>query len=174
MTLCGLIARIHQHESESEPYFIKAGTVDILRSAIKNRLMKSGVPILFDELNPGQARGTRPAHSIEDMKQMTEVFNSSCMNGRNSDIEFHALQPRIFTCNAYSPNGFFAALPLGVFEMTDSARAGLDSSVKAIFKRCLFCHIDRCIVPQNLRDAFKSERRSVKARIAQEIVGDIP
>eukprot|EP00973_Karenia_brevis_P040915 5660482-Karenia_brevis.AAC.1 len=110
MSLCACMARIHQHESDTDPYFIKVSTVDILRSAVKTGLMREGVPILFDELNPGQQRGSRPPHSIEDLKQMNEVFNTSSMNGRNSDIEFHALQPRITTCNASSPHGFFPAL----------------------------------------------------------------
>ena len=150
--LCARLARGLQIDG-STPFYLKVGTADSLRQATADGQMRLGVPILFDEVTPSVARGSRPAMSFEDVKHMTEAASSSALDGRSNDIVFAPKQPKIFTSNANSPHEWFRELPVGVFAMTDAQRLALPANVAAVFKRCFFLHLTACVIPQAVRDS---------------------
>jgi hypothetical protein len=142
---------------------------------MKDGQMREGVPILFDEVTPSACRGSRPAMSFEDVKHMTESADTSALDGRNSDIVFARLQPKIFTSNAKTPHEWFKDLPADIFAMTDAQRLALPANVAAVFKRCFFLHLTSCVIPQAVRDAHqlaaRDELRAKVARIADPQMG---
>ena len=170
-TLCAMMAKINQAGGAQDAAFIQVSTADMLRGAAKHNHLKPGTPILFDELNPGEHRGTRPAHTIEDMKVLLDVPLGGTLNARQGDIHFEANMPRVFTCNASDPHTFFPTLPVGVWEMSAHTRAHLSADIKAVFKRCVFCAIDRSVVPQVVREAYDVERRRAWAGTAAGVLG---
>jgi hypothetical protein len=134
---------------------------------MKDGQMREGVPILFDEVTPSACRGSRPAMSFEDVKHMTESADTSALDGRNSDIIFARLQPKIFTSNAMTPHDWFKELPPDIFTMTDAQRLALPANVAAVFKRCFFMHLTSCVIPQAVRDAHEqSLRDELRAQVA--------
>ena len=166
-----MMAKINQSGGAQDAAFIQVSTADMLRGAAKNNHIKSGTPILFDELNPGEHRGTRPPHTIEDMKVMLDVPLGGTLNARQGDLHFEPNMPRVFTCNAHDPHTFFPPLPTGVWEMSDHTREHLSADIKAVFKRCVFCKIDQSVVPPAVRDAYAVERRRAWARTAADVLG---
>ena len=145
----------------------------MLRGAAKNNRIKSGTPILFGGLNPGEHRGARPVHTIEYLKVMLDVPLGGTLNARQGDVHFEPNMPRIFTRNADDPHGFFPPLPMGVWEMSAHTRAHLSADVKAMFKRCVFCKIEQSVVPHTVRDGYAAERRRAHARTAADVLGGI-
>ena len=152
------MACILQASSQQEPFVIKLGTVDALREAKADNLLHVGVPIVWDELKPGEKRGTRPPQSIEEVKKMCETELTSTLNLRNVDITIACPQPRIFTSNALTPNAWHPELPLGVFEMTESQKKGLSADIKAVFKRVAFGVVSRSVISEADRLAFGARR----------------
>ena len=165
--VCAYLAGALQRDSGSEPFYLKVGTADSLRTAMKDGQMQMGVPILFDEVTPAAGRGSRVSMSIEDVKHMTESADTSALDGRNSDIVFARLMPKIFTSNAASPHAWFPDLPIDIFTMTDAQRLALPANVAAVFKRCFFLHLTSCVIPPAVIAAHRQANRdSLSARIA--------
>jgi hypothetical protein len=166
--ICARLARGLAGGGGSSPFYLKVGTADSLRTAMRDGQMREGVPILFDEVTPSVARGSRPAMSFEDIKHMTESADTSALDGRNSDIVFARLQPKIFTSNAKSPHEWFRDLPVDIFAMTDAQRLAQPANVAAVFKRCFFLHLTSCVIPQAVRDAHAlASRDELSAQIAR-------
>jgi hypothetical protein len=166
--LCAYLAGALQMDSGSPPFYLKVGTADSLRIAMKDGQMREGVPILFDEVTPSVARGSRPAMSFEDIKHITESEDTSALDSRMTDIVFQRLQPKILTSNAKSPHEWFRELPVDIFTMTDAQRLALPANVAAVFKRCFFLHLTACVIPQAVRDAHQlASRDALSALIVQ-------
>jgi hypothetical protein len=140
----------------NNPYFIKVGTVDVLRECKDKNLMHENVPILFDEVVPGHARGSgRACHSLDDLKLLSEIRESSVASGRNNDISFHQKQPRIFAFNGKCPNDFHHELYADdVWSKLPDIRRGYSSDVKAVFKRCCFVHVNVSMISVEMREAY--------------------
>ena len=140
-TLCQAMA-LGLQQDMPEPYYIFVGTVDILRNASADGLLRSGVPVLYDDLTPGLVRGTRPPMNLDDIAKFTEVVNKSTINARNGDIDMPAGMPKLITTNAMTPGEWHPALPPNALTMTVEERKLLSPQVKAVFKRCIFLNID--------------------------------
>jgi hypothetical protein len=163
MTLLAEVASQLQQGCNWPPYYIKVGTVESLRDASMNGSMKSKVPILFDDLSPDRACGTRTGMPIEVLKLILEVSQSTSVHARFKDLVFASDQPRIFTANAATPHEWHRSLPPNVFDMSDNDRAGLDFNIKAAFKRCCFAFVGHAIVPAEAREQHQQARRSGSA-----------
>ena len=162
MSLLSEVATLLQSGCPWAAYFIKVGTVESLRDAANTGLMKSKIPILFDDLSPDTACGTRTGMPIESLKLILEVTQSSCIHARFKDLVFAADQPRIFTANAANPKGWHKALPADpFFSGNDADRQALDFNVKAAFKRCSFAFVGRSLVSSTARDQHQRVRRSM-------------
>ena len=83
-----------------EPYYLLVGTVDSLREGQKDGLLQENIPIVFDDLTPGVARGSRPPMSLDDIKHFTEVESGTSVNARCRDINFAPNMPKIVTTSA--------------------------------------------------------------------------
>jgi cytochrome c1 len=94
---------------------------------------------------------------------MTECADTSALDGRNSDIIFARLMPKIFTSNANSPHDWFRDLPPDIFLMSDAQRLAQPANVSAVFKRCFFLHLTACVIPQAVRDAHQLSTRGTLA-----------
>jgi len=159
---CSLAAYLATHDQGERPYYLKVGTVDILREAVKDGLMCDNVPIVLDEVTPGAARGTRPPTTLHDVKRLCEVEGTTTTDGRNNDIVFKSDQPRIFTTNAMCPFDWHAKLPGDIWVMSAASRALLQPDVKAVFKRCVFAVVASGLIPQAVRVSFAESRREAK------------
>ena len=160
MSLMCEIAATLQRECSWKPYYLKVGTVEGLRGATSAGLMKALIPVLFDDITPDKACGTRSGMPLEDVKLLCEVVQSSNVHARNKDLAFSTDQPRIFTSNAMVPNEWHHGLPIGVFEATALHRCSYSPNVKAAFKRISFAFVPRSLVNAEIRSRHVSARRS--------------
>ena len=158
-TVASCLANLHQSNSKSEPFAIVVRTVESLPRGGDPR-MKSGVPIVFDDIRPSQTRGSRPALAVEDMKVLGDVSEGGDLSARYSDLHFEPLMPRIWTSNADSPTEFYRSLPADLETMTNEQVMGLDAHVFALVKRFAFCRIDQCLIPHAVREAYEASRVS--------------
>ena len=138
---------------------MKVNTVDMLREACKLSLMASGVPVVLDEITPSNKRGSRLSMSLDDVKRLVEVEESTTVDGRSNDIQFFPDQAKIFTTNAATPKAWLRDLPADLEALTNEERKSLDFSVKAVIKRAMFATISTCMVPDAVRVRFRSNRR---------------
>ena len=153
LALC-LCASIAQAEQGGDcPQYILTSSLDSLRD-LPASARRKGFPVCMDELCPAAPKGSRPASSLEECKHMLDVRNSVCLHARFKNVSLAKGQYRVVTTNAENPSEFHPSLPADVFEMSDQARAALPSSVRACFKRALFCHITRPMVPPALAASF--------------------
>jgi hypothetical protein len=139
-TICQTLALALQRDLPEQCYLF-VGTVDILRNAGAEGLLRSGVPVLYDDLTPGLPRGSRPPMNLDDIAKFTEVFNKSTINARNGDIDMHPGMPKLCTTNATSPHEWHGDLPEDVLTMSPEARMALSPKIKAVFKRCVFARV---------------------------------
>ena len=163
LSLLSEVAAELQQGENYRNYFLKVGTIDSLRECADQALMKQNIPILSDEITPGKARGTRCGMSLEDVKHVCEIPETTSVDARNNDISFHSNQPRIFTSNAYGPHGWHNDLPADVFNMSNNTRVHLDAHVKAVFKRVVFASVDANVISQQMRDAHREALFGVSA-----------
>ena len=133
--------------------------------------MKSGVPIVLDDLRPNEQRINRPPHSIEDMKSLGDVEIGGDMSGRFRDVHFEPNMPRLFTSNADTPNEFFRAFPTDFKVMTNEAVMRLPSDVLALVKRYAFCLVPQCVIPADDRHAYHANRNSNLDEVADQMFG---
>ncbi len=132
-----------------------------MREAVNEGMLKSFVPILFDDLTPADVAGVNGKTGIplEHLKLLLEVQQSSTLQARFKDLCFQANTPKVFTPNAANPSEFHKGLPPDPWGMSAVARRGLCPSVKASFKRCCFALVTRLLVPQDARAARSKHRR---------------
>jgi hypothetical protein len=160
MSLLAEVASLLQQGCDWQPYYIKVGTVESLRDANTNGFMKSKVPVLFDDLSPDRACGTRTGMPVESLKLILEVTQSTSVHARFKDLVFAANQPRIFTANASNPNDWHNALPAHPFNGSDVSRLALNFNVKAAFKRCCFASVEHPLVSQAVREQHQNAHRA--------------
>ena len=86
--LCATMA--DRLQTSGNAYFLKCGTVDSARDAVYDGQLKEGVPLFFDDLTPGDARGSRPPHSLDGIVHFTEVASSTSANARNRDMKHYS------------------------------------------------------------------------------------
>jgi hypothetical protein len=151
LSLAAEISLELQRKANLPPYFIKVGTVDALREAIDRNLMAPNIPILFDECTAGRM-STSPCMSLEDVKHLCEILETTTVDGRNNDISFHRNQRRIFTSNAWAPHGWHRELPSRVFRDNTAIRKNYEPDVTAVFKRVVFAEVPTCLIGQAMRD----------------------
>ena len=106
-----------------------------------NARIKTGVPVIFDDMRPGANRLGRPPQGIEDMKVLGDIPAGGDMAARYSDIHFEPIQPRLFTSNDLSPHEFHNGFLRELENMTVEAVVALDNHTKALLKRVAFCHV---------------------------------
>jgi hypothetical protein len=158
IALLSEIAAVLQNGAPWRPYFIKVGTVEALRDAATSGHVKSKIPMLFDDLNLDLACGFRGGMPLASLKLLTEVEQSSSLQARYKDFSFSVDQPRIFTSNAMSPQGWHGGLPLDPWSCSDAVRFGYDAHIKAVFKRSVFAYVPRNMVSQAVRDVYQAAR----------------
>jgi hypothetical protein len=162
------VATLHQSDSGAEPCAIIINTAESLPRSGDSRV-KAGVPVIFDDLRPGQTRGGRAAHTVEDLKVMGDIMGGGEMSARFSDIHFEPQMARLFTSNDMSPNDFHPAFPVNLETMTPVQVMGLDNHVKALLKRFAFCAVHSNLIPLATRNAFEHSRRASLATAATNI-----
>ena len=140
---------------------MKVGTVEALREAATTGLLKSFVPILFDDMTVEAVSGVsgRVGLPLDSLKLLFEVQQSSTLQARYKDLCFQPNTPRLFTSNAANPSEFHKGLPPDPWGMSPVARRGLCSNVKAAFKRCCFALVTHLLVPEDVRAAHHKHRR---------------
>eukprot|EP00971_Amphidinium_carterae_P258655 5133816-Amphidinium_carterae.1 len=138
-----------------KPYFIQVNTVDALREASGSQCFKCGVPVIFDDIEPSKACGSRKGHMLEDLKALCDVTNTVSIHARYKDIVLDERQPRIFTTNSTQPSEWHSQLPVDVLEMSANRRKDYNAHVKAIFKRTAFARVTHSLIPEEIRKAFQ-------------------
>ena len=141
------------------PYFVKVETLDSLREAQTLGLLKSGVCIIFDDVELKKLKDSRQGCPKEEVKTIVEVQQSTTIAARFRDIKLDENQPRTFTTNALVPNEWHDSIPKDVFETSDVVRAAYDAHIKAIFKRTCFAVVTRSLISDDMRRAYDSKRR---------------
>ena len=162
------LAAMHQAEMYHEGFFLLVSTAESLPRA-GDRRMKTGVPIVFDDMKPNENRNGRPPHTFEDMKVMGDVEVGGDMAGRYRDIHFEPDMPRIYTSNANDPSDFFNAFPSDLKTMTDTAVMGLSNDMKSLIKRFAFCEVPCCVIPVIDRQAHQTRRCTNLDKIAESM-----
>jgi len=159
LSIAAWIAQKQQEKMNYQPYFIKVGTVDSLRDCVSQGLMRANVPIVLDEVKLGAPRGgSQGTATLEDGKRLLESASSSNVGARHHDVPLHEDQPKIFTSNAMSPNGWHRDLPIDVFEQTPQQRLQYCADVKAIFKRAVFANVRSSLISADLRRSYREAR----------------
>jgi hypothetical protein len=164
------LAMMHQSKMAHEPLCIIVGTADSLPRG-GDRRMKSGVPIVLDDLRPNEQRINRPPHSIEDMKSLGDVEIGGDMSGRFKDVHFEPNMPRLFTSNVDTPREFFHAFPTDLKTLTNEAVMRLPYDVLALVKRYAFCLAPQRVIPDADRNADHESRNGSLDQVAEEMFG---
>jgi hypothetical protein len=167
-SIASALASLHQSASKTEPYSMLLNTAEAMPRAGNSRV-KTGVPVIFDDMRPGAVRLGRPPHSIEDMKVLGDIPAGGDMAARYSDIHFEPNQPRIFTSNDLSPHEFHNSFPPELENLTAEVVMSLDNHTKALLKRFAFCHVSTCLIPQAARDAYDASRVAANVVVAAEL-----
>jgi hypothetical protein len=152
-------------DAQSEPYYIYTTTVDNLRRVTD--LMKPGVAIILDDVDPSSHRGTRPAMNLNECKHLLNVCRAEGVDARNADILINARQPRIVTSNIATPGDWIRGLP-DARAMTTVQRKAMGSDYLAIYKRVCFAHVSSSLIEEERKRAFAdSDAQHVRQKIAR-------
>ena len=102
MTMLAEVSSILQVDCQWKPYYLKVGTVEALREAVSEGMLKSFVPILFDDLTPAEVAGAtgKTGVPLERLKLLLEVQQSSTLQARFKDLCF---QPNTPKCSPPTP-----------------------------------------------------------------------
>lgn len=141
-----------------KPYSIVVQTVEGLASAAAGGWCQEWVGILLDEIRPGQARGTRPPMTPDEVKKLCSIDIQGTIDARNRDILLSVSQPRINTANAMNPSEWHPVLPSNLFRVDGAARMAMHPDAKAIGKRIAWAQVDVSLIPQAMRDAYHRRR----------------
>ena len=159
---------LRMQSTANEPYYLMVGTVDSLREGQKDGLLQEHIPVVFDDLTPGLARGSRPGMSMDDIKHFTEVECGSSVNARCKDINFSANMPKFVTTNATDLHQWHQELPENLFSMSSDDISKLQPNVKAVVKRCAVCVVTLPLMDLGAREDAKRRRREK----AQAVMAD--
>ena len=142
-SLCAELAHILNEDDDDNgdgPYFLKVGTVDSLRKVQSE--LRSGTPLLFDDVTPSAMRGTRKPMTIEEVKHITNVDGGESCEGRNNDITIADNCPRIFTSNASTPTEWCEELPeVRNLKFASDRLSACSDNALAVFKRVAFMQV---------------------------------
>ena len=166
--LCQVLASKLQVD-EPEPFYVFAGTIDSLRSASHDGLLRTGVPVIIDDITPGEAQGSRPPITLENLKKLLEVLSATSIHARCKDIHMQAGMPRIITTNSTTPKEWHFEIPQGILDMDPVERFTLDPNVKAIFKRCTFCLVTGPLYSMQARQDGQAQRRARAGQIMADV-----
>lgn len=172
LSALSIIAKIHMNSSDFPPYVIKVGTTDVLSEAVRLGIMGKGVPILFDEISASKPSGTRPPLGLENTKRLTEVEKNTTLAARFKDVSIFPNQAKIFTCNETSPHAWLNEIPPNIFTMSNADFLALNSSVVAVIRRTLFCHITVCVIPDMIRAAYRAHINAQDVAVAIQSLGE--
>ena len=163
---------------------------DAIRDAFTSGMVKSHIPIMYDDMSVEQASGgmSRSGLPVESLKLLLEVMlnkvphntsntgytqhgyiavkkvqQSTSLAARFKDFSLAANMPRLFTTNAANPHEFHNALPVDPWGITNAARVALCRNVKAAFKRSCFAQVTHCVVPSDIRQSHNKSRRLAQA-----------
>ena len=156
----GLAERL---QSNPSPYYLKCGTVDAAKEAVFEGMLKTNVPLFWDDLTAGEPRGSRPPHSLDDVVHFCEVEDSSGINARNKDMSVPKGVPRIITSNATCPCEWHPLLPKDAWAISDAAVRACSHLVRGVFKRTAWCLIEQPLVHETARVGAKARRRAEAA-----------
>lgn len=164
------LAMVYQQGGQSDPFALIISTVEAMPRGTDPRV-RSGVPVIADDLRPGVPRGGRPAHTVEDMKVIGDIPDGGDLSARYSDVHFAPMMPRIFTSNDSDPHNFHPAFPAGLFEMSNDAVLALDDHIKALLKRFAFCKIENSLIPAAISDEFVQANSAQTTAAASALFG---
>jgi hypothetical protein len=134
--LCeALAARFALAYQESNEYFVTTGTPDSLRRVAEEGLLVQGVPVVLDEIDPGDAKQHRSRLSGNFLKQLTGVKSGGVIGARYQDIALAPRSPRMITSNAVSAQQWLDGV------------AGSEADILAIRKRLVIFTVKRPLVP---------------------------
>jgi hypothetical protein len=134
--LCeALAARFALSYQEHHEYFVSTGTPDSLRRVAEEGLLVPGVPVVLDEVDPGDQKQHRGKLSGNFLKQLTGVKSGGVIGARYQDIALAPRSPRMITSNATSASEWFAGVN------------GSEADVLAIRKRLAVFTVTRPLVP---------------------------
>ena len=166
--ICQVLASKLQVD-EPEPFYVFAGTIDSLRSASRDGLLRTGVPVIIDDITPGEAQGSRPPITLENIKKLLEVLSATSIHARCKDVHMQAGMPRIITTNATTPKEWHFEIPQGILDMDPAERFTLDPNIKAIFKRCSFCVVPAPLYSMQARYDGQAQRRARAGQIMADV-----
>jgi hypothetical protein len=134
--LCeALAARFAMAYQESNEYFVTTGTPDSLRRVAEEGLLVQGVPVVLDEVDPGDAKQHRARLSGNFLKQLTGVKAGGVIGARYQDIALAPRSPRMITSNAVSAQQWLDGV------------AGSEADILAIRKRLVIFTVRLPLVP---------------------------
>jgi hypothetical protein len=134
--LCeALAARFALAYQERNEYFVSTGTPDSLRRVAEEGLLVPGVPVVLDEVDPGDQKQHRGKLSGNFLKQLTGVKSGGVIGARYQDIALAPRSPRMITSNATSAAEWFSGV------------SGSEADVLAIRKRLAVFTVSRPLVP---------------------------
>ena len=167
-TMCQILAMKLQRD-KPDPYYIVAGTVDSLRSAVKDGFLKSEVPIIFDDLTPGEPQGSRPPMELSNVIKFLEMDETTSVHARNNDILLPKGIPKIVTTNAREPHEWHPKLPKNFWSMSPEDRQAQPNLVRAVFKRTAWCVIEHPLFADEEQQAAKRARRAEGAALMADV-----
>jgi len=141
------------------PFFLKFESIDSMREAQTNGLLKSGVGFIMDDVELQKLKDSRKGCPKEEVKTIVEVQQATTIAARFRDIKLDENQPRSFTTNALTPHEWHNSIPVDVFETSDAVRVKYDTHVKAIFKRTCFALVTQPLISEEMREAHDAKRR---------------
>jgi hypothetical protein len=134
--LCEALAtRFAMAYQESNEYFVTTGTPDSLRRVAEEGLLVQGVPVVLDEIDPGDSKQHRSRMSGNFLKQLTGVKSGGVIGARYQDISLAPRSPRMITSNAVSAQQWLDGV------------AGSEADLLAIRKRLVIFTVKRPLVP---------------------------
>ena len=159
---CVLARSLYEGAEDGEPYYLRIGTMDSVRSL--NGENASGVPVIVDEFTPNLCS---PRPDVDSMKKLMDVSDAQDLHCRHFNAQFAPRQPRIFSSNQPSPDQWLAGLPRSLATMTQQAIRELvrsEADTAAILRRTAFALVTRPLVPAELADGFKAARKEEAAK----------
>ncbi len=113
---------------------------------------------MLGEIRPGQARGTRPPVTPDEVKKLCSIDAQGTIDARNRDTLLSVSQPRINTANAMNPSELRPVLPSNLVRVDGAARVAMHPGARAVDKRIAWAQVDVSLIPQAMRDAYHRRR----------------
>jgi hypothetical protein len=126
---------------------VSTGTPDSLRRVAEEGLLLTGVPVVLDEVDPGDSKQHRGRLSGHFLKQLTGVKSGGVIGARYQDSALAPRSPLMITSNATSAEEWLAGV------------SGSEADLLAIRKRLAIFTVKRPLVPPaaTATEAFEIE-----------------